>query len=264
MFSDVKNFVLENLWRPIVRESVPAYNIYNTLVYAFLFAASIIYIVIPILEKLDVNYDREFFIALGPWIILGGITAPIELTGNALSIISQPIVIIPSLLTAALASIKIGKKLEEMKNLAYTKTVFTTGLLLSLIALTFHSIENFQALRTLATITVLWLIPGLLFLRTFFPRFFSAELIFPVVMHYMDATTTVVALRLGGYEQHIVARYFIDMLGPYGIFVLKSIVILPAVLMIREKTEGREKLFYLFLVSALGLGIAVRNLLQIF
>lgn len=263
MFSEVKNFVLEKLWMPVFQESVPAYNIYNTIFYALLFAAGIIYIVMPVLEKLELDYDKAFFTSLAPWIILGGIIASLEPTGTMTDIIKQPVILVPGLFTGVLAVIQLGQKIKEIKDIAYTKTLFTIGLFLSLTALSFHSIENLQALKISALIASTWLIPGLLFLKAFFPRFLSAELILPVGMHYMDATTTLVALRFGGYEQHLVARYFIEIFGPYGIFILKSLVVIPAVVIVNKKTEGEERLFYLFILTFLGLGIAVRNLLQV-
>jgi uncharacterized membrane protein len=52
----------------------------------------------------------------------------------------------------------------------------------------------------------------------------------------MDAAVTSVALLFPGTaEKHVLARFFIETLGPFaGMFVMKSLVILPAVYYIRR------------------------------
>ncbi|PSH02212.1 MAG: hypothetical protein BRC26_01710, partial [Nanohaloarchaea archaeon QH_8_44_6] len=63
-------------------------------------------------------------------------------------------------------------------------------------------------------------------------------------------------------EKHVLARFFIDTFGSLkGMFLMKTLVIVPAVYYILKNVEGDEKMYYLFLISVLGIAIATRNLL---
>ncbi|WP_414837851.1 DUF63 family protein [Candidatus Nanosalina sp. VS9-1] len=263
MFSDVKNFVLEKLLRPVFDESVAPYNMYNTFFYAVFFAAGIIYLVKPALEKLGVEYSKKLFISFSPWIVLGGILSSAEIRETATVFLTYTPVLISVIVACVLVAVFVGKELEKWKSIDYTRTVFVLGLFLSVISLSAHNIENFHAVGLTALITSLWLIPGIAILKKFSPDFLSLEIVAPVAMHYLDATTTAVALRFGASEQHIVASYFIEVFGPYGVFLLKTLAVVPAVLIINKEVEGEEKMFYLFVIAALGLGIAVRNLFHL-
>ena len=262
MFPDVKNFILEKLWLPLLQEA-PAYNIYNTALYALIFAAVTVYIIKPAIEKLDVDIDRKFFTALTPWIVLTGALSALNQLGPETILLEAP-VLFSGLITALMATMYAGKKLEVSKNIRYDKTVFTIGILFLAGSTFLYSLENFQALNLSVIVTLLWLVPGLSALKVFRPDLISFSFAMPVGAHFLDATSTFVALRFGASEQHVVARYFIEILGPGGIFLLKAIAVIPIVLIIDKEMKGDEKMFYLFVISALGLGIASRNFLQIF
>jgi len=71
MLSAVKSFLVEKFWTPIVNESV-YYNPFNTTVYALLFGIAALYVVYPVSKKLGIKFNREFFIGITPYILLGG------------------------------------------------------------------------------------------------------------------------------------------------------------------------------------------------
>lgn len=262
MFPDVKNFILEKFWLPLLQEA-PAYNIYNTAFYALIFAAVTVYIIRPTIEKLDIEIDRKFFTALTPWIVLTGALSALNQLGRETIFLEAPI-LFAGLTTTLMITMYAGKKLEASKNIGYDKTLLTTGLIFLAGSTFLYSLENFQALNLSIIITLLWLVPGLSALKVFRPDLISFSFAMPVGAHFLDATSTFVALRFGASEQHLVARYFIEIFGPGGVFLLKTIAVIPIVLIIDIELEEDEKMFYLFVITALGLGIASRNFLQIF
>jgi uncharacterized membrane protein len=52
------------------------------------------------------------------------------------------------------------------------------------------------------------------------------------------------------------------MFGPEGMFLMKTLIIIPAVYYINREIEGEEKNYYLFLVALLGLALGTRNILS--
>ena len=262
MFPEIKSFILNKLWQPLFTDA-PPYNIYNTALYAAVFAGLTVYIILPAIKKMDIEIDRKFFTSLIPWIILAGALNALNQLGLDTVLLEAPI-LFTGLTTAVLISLYAGKKLEASKNIRYHRTVFILGLALLVPTLTFYSLENFQALGLSVIVALLWIIPGLSALKVFRPDLLSFNFALPVGAHFLDATSTFAALRFGASEQHIVARSFIEFFGPAGIFLLKTAAIIPVVLLIDKKLEGEEKMFYLFIITALGLGIATRNFLQLF
>ncbi|MFQ3275124.1 MAG: putative membrane protein, partial [Candidatus Nanohaloarchaea archaeon] len=64
-------------------------------------------------------------------------------------------------------------------------------------------------------------------------------------------------------EKHVLARLFIDIFGSLGgMFLMKTIIIVPAVYYIIQNVDGDEKMYYLFLISVLGFAIGTRNILS--
>lgn len=262
MFPEVKNFILEKLWQPLLTDAT-SYNAYNTAVYAAVFAAATVYIILPAVKKLDLDIDRKFFTALIPWIILAGALSALNQLGLDTVLLEAPI-LFTGLTAAVLASLYTGRKLEASKDIRYDKTVFILGLALLAVTSTFYSLENFQAFGLSIAVTFLWIVPGLSALKVFRPDLLSFNFALPVGAHFLDATSTFVALRFGASEQHLLARFFIEVFGSSGVFVLKAVAVIPVVLIINRNIENDEKMFYLFIITALGLGIAARNFFQLF
>lgn len=261
MFSPVKNFVVENFWIPLLPGTEP-YNMYNTLLYAVLFSAITIHLILPALKNTDIALDKGFYLSLTPWIVLAGALSALNEQG--FYFFTNTPLIVTGVLFASITALKTGELLENRYNWPAIRTVFLAGLMLSLGALSFFSYSEIYLIHEFLLLTFIWLIPGLLAVKYFLSDYYSIELLAPVLAHYLDATTTVIALANGGVEQQVVARYFIDNIGLTGIFVLKTLVIIPAVIIIRREVKMDEKrLFYLFVLTALGLGISVRNLLLI-
>jgi uncharacterized membrane protein len=133
------------------------------------------------------------------------------------------------------------------------------GLLILLFSVSNLSIRIFSTLEILG-IAIISTAP---FIVVLYFADINVTLSLLLYTHFLDASSTVIALREGLEETRILASLFIELLGPYGILVMKSIVFLPLIYYIdRELEEGeeREKMILLFSgITAYGIALAARN-----
>lgn len=261
MVFDVKNFLLEKFWVPIVNESV-YYNPYNTFVYALLFGLLTVYVIYPAIKKMDIEIDRRFFIGFLPFMVFGGAVRALKDIGTVDSILLVSPIIYLMLFGLGLGSLALAREIERRKGISYHKILSGISLLLLAVTLSFYSIKNFEALVLEAFLIMLWSASGFLALKIFRPDLLRFEFTAPVAAHYLDASSTFTALSYGANEKHVLGRAFIDIFGPSGMFIMKTLVIVPVSYYLITEFEGEEKMFYIFLITMLGLGIATRNTLQ--
>jgi uncharacterized membrane protein len=261
MVLDVKNFLLEKFWIPIIDESV-YYNPYNTFVYALLFGLLAIYVVYPAVKKMDIQIDRKFFIAFLPFVVFGGALRALKDIGATESVFLVTPFIYLVIGGIGISALFLSREIEKRGDISYHKTLSLTSIVLLLLSLSFYSLENFEALLLETFIVLLWISIGFLALKVFRPDLLRFEFTAPVSAHYLDASSTFTALSFGASEKHVLGRTFIEFFGPSGIFLMKTIVIIPVSYYLVTEFEGEEKMFYIFLITALGLGIATRNTLQ--
>lgn len=261
MLGAVKNFLFEKFWLPVIDESV-YYNPYNTVVLALLFGITILYVVRPAIRELDIKVDRRFLVGFTPFIIFGGILRTLKDADALNTIILETPFIYLLLFGVGAMALYACIKLEDRIHISYHKLLGLTGVILSSAAMTFLKLKEPLALFLFLSITLVWSTIGYLILRYKKPDLFSWEFSIPVSAHFLDATSTFTALSFGAEEKHVLGRIFIDLFGNGGLFVLKSLVIIPVVIYIIKNFEGEEKVFYLFIITLLGLGIATRNIFQ--
>lgn len=92
------------------------------------------------------------------------------------------------------------------------------------------------------------------------PELWTPGFVLPVGAHYLDALTTFLVLGGGGKESMFVASMFIGWLGRAGIFVLKTLVVVPAVLYVFLYVGKGERRYLLAVITLLGAVAALRNL----
>lgn len=266
MVDSVKNFLFEYFWLPIIDQSVH-YNVYNTTVYALLFAVTAIYLVYPAVKKIDLSFDKRFFIAITPFVFMGGVTRSLR-DLNILDTILLETPIIYILMFLFTFSLLYLTNLLEQRHIinSYSALMSVIGFfILSLVILKLYFnaeidigvIQEFSILLGLSTLVLL--------IST---RFLSNELlgyqfIIPIVAHFADAASTITALNAGAEEKHVLANLFIDVFGVYGMFLMKSLVIIPVTYYLVMEFDGEKKNYYLFLVALLGLALATRNMTSI-
>lgn len=257
--SAVKSFVVENFWMPATG-TAEAYNIFNTSFYAAGFAVAAAYLGYPLLKKLDLALDRRFFIGITPFIFLGSAVRVLEdlAVADTVLLVTPFIYVLMFLLTVALLTASLKFFGEN-----YHQPLAVIGTLMFLGVLSLYSFNNLSPL-----VNVLFLFGavtgiGYALLRQFRPELLTYSFTVPVAAHYWDASTTVTALSFGATEKHVLANFFIDLFGASGMFIMKTLVIVPAVYYIDRNLEGDEKLYYLFLIALLGIALGVRNILSV-
>lgn len=262
MLSGVKSFLVEKFWSPIVNESV-YYNPFNTTVYALLFGLAALYVVYPVSKKLGINFNREFFIGIAPYIFLGGAARSLKDVNVANTILLETPFIYFVMFSFTLGILFLSKKIDEYKDIEYYKMLSIIGSVTLLAVLSFYTISNFSALIYFIGLMMLWSVPFYIGLKILKPELLSYSFTIPVAAHYFDASTTIASLAFGGAEKHVLARLFTDYFGPLGMFGMKTIVIIPIVYYITQNVEGEERNYYLFLIALLGIALGTRNLLSL-
>jgi len=234
----------------------PEASITPTLIGAIIFSLTILYVLAPKIERMDI--DRNFYISTLPWLISAGGLSALFATGKTDIILNGAI--FASLTALMLTAIHIGELIEKRKSIDKSYTVLVPGLITSLTVISALQIQNTEIFLETFTHIFYWLVPistAYYLLRDKI----KIELLAPIIAHLMDASSTVTSIRYGASEQQFVARLFIESLGPYGIFLLKAISIIPIVYIIDRETDGTKRIFYLYVITALGLVITFRNVL---
>lgn len=262
MLSGVKSFLVEKFWTPIVNESV-YYNPFNTTVYAFLFGIAALYIVYPVSKKLNISFDRKFFIGIAPYIFLGGAARSLKDINAINTILLETPFIYFLMFFFTIGALFGSKKLADYHNIEYYKIFSAVGGLALLGTLSLYNVSNFSALTYFLGSMITWIVPFSLILKFLKPELLSYNFTLPIAAHYFDASTTVTSLAFGGAEKHVLAQFFLNIFGPAGMFLMKTAVIIPTVYYINKNIDGEEKNYYLFLIALLGIAIGTRNLVSL-
>ncbi|MFB6203271.1 MAG: DUF63 family protein [Candidatus Nanohaloarchaea archaeon] len=258
MFSGVKNFVVENFWKPALGAGF-RYNIFNTSVYALISGLVAVYLY-PLSKRMGVRYSRQFLLSVTPYIVMTGILAATAASGEVAGLpFSKPLAVL-SALSLTVVLYRVSSRLSRLTGYSTERCFTVSGILMVLLFLIpLTPMITWPFIRTFL-FTFAWAVPLLLFWRYGVSPLSKSVYLAPMAAHLFDATTTVVSLGRGGIEKNLVARYFIQFMGPSGIFVLKAVAVLPAVYYIENVMEGDRKRYYLLMVTAVGVAVGVRNL----
>jgi len=263
MLSSLINFLVEYFWIPIIDPTVH-YNIYNTLVYAFLFGFAALYIVLPLVKKYELDMNKEFFIGVFPFILAGGFARSLRDAQIIDTIFLETPFIYIIFFAYAISALLATKKLEAFRGIEYHKSWSVIGFATLLVIIPLFDYQNLEPLGIFVIMTIVWSLAGFLVMKTAFSKYLTFAFIAPIFVHYLDATSTVVALSYGAEEKHVLGNVFIDVFGPYGMFLMKTLVIVPVVYYIFTRFEDvYERNYYLFLITLLGLGITTRNMVSL-
>lgn len=244
----IKNLLPQNLLN--LEASLTA-----TTVSALIFSLIVIYVIAPRIEKLET--DKKFYISTIPWLISAGGLSALYASGNTDILLNG--FIFTGLTASLLTTIYAGKIIEEKEKIDKSYVVFLTGFLASITIFGLLDLSNTSVFLQTGTHILSWLGPLTILFYIFQNEKIGLELLAPITTHFMDASSTVISLSNGGIEKQLVAGLFIETIGPYGIFLLKAITIIPIVYIINKETEDQERIFYLYIITALGLVITLRN-----
>ncbi len=248
------------------------YNIYNTTVYAVLLVIAAV-IVYKVIKKMHITIDRKFLFAVTPFIFLGGLMRALQDAKVFETVFLITPLIYVSIFAVAFVSLIIAKLLD--KKIAYHKTWFAIGAVLSIAALSFVKLSDPAALLMMLGITALW--AAAIFATKWLSEHYNiakvknlltAENSFLLLAHEFDATTTYVATTFYPYfEQHVLPSFFISLFGTWFMFVLKLVVVLVVLHVLDKelsKPEDLEKRTFLkFIVLMLGMAPGLRNFFRL-
>jgi len=264
------------------------FNPVNTIVYSIILVIAV-YLVYRLLRRMDVAIDNRFWLAILPFIVWGSTTRVLHdaafagiLTPALNAFYSSNIFPTPGsyFITFTLAIVVLLSSLgiQRMGKIPYWKSMFAAGSVLVAINLMIIPWSNPIPLLAITGMTLLWtgLFVGIRWLfqhtkslkdkyRSVHERLLSNENIAILSAHFLDASATVVALVYFGYvEQHVVPRMLFPLFGPYAMFLLKIVVVLPALWIIDRYAEDPQMAKFLkIVVFILGMAPGLRNLVRL-
>lgn len=83
--------------------------------------------------------------------------------------------------------------------------------------------------------------------------------VYPVYTHFLDASSTVIALNYGLIERIHLAQLFIKNFGAYGVFLMKLLIVGPLAFYLSRNYERSMERKVFFLVSIYGIILSFRN-----
>lgn len=262
MLEPIKRFLYEYFWLPIIDESV-YYNPVNTVVYAVLFALLAIYVIPYILDKLELKFDKDLIASLTPYVFLGGFTRSLKDAGHVDTVLLETPFIYLLLISFAIGMLAISKMIEKRQGIKYSYITGGTGIIALCYVILLLRFTFLEGLSWFIIISSLSLAIIYAILKLIDPETSILVNLIPIYAHFWDASSTYIVLNYGGQEKHVLADFFIELLGPEGIFLMKGLVIFPAVLYITREFEGFERNYYLFLIALLGFALGTRNIISL-
>ncbi len=239
------------------------YTLEATLVYGLLLVAAV-FGTYKLLKKLKIKINRQFALALLPFILFGGSARALRDHGFFQGyLFCSPLiyfVVFAITLASLLAAILIQKKFRFQ----YHKSMFAAGALLLLYNISMISISNWFGFSVIIGLTTFWAI--LFFgLHRLFPKKLSFANSGIMVSHLLDASSTFTALTFFGYyEQHVLPNFLINIFGPWVMFPLKIFVVLPVLLLIDKYGEDKQFTNFLkIIILILGLALGTRDFLTV-
>jgi uncharacterized membrane protein len=282
----MQNLIQEYFIDPILQNGW--YNPLNTIVYSILLVIGV-YLVYRMLRRMDIHIDKNFFIAILPFILWGSTTRVLHdaayagiLSPELNAFYGSPIFPTPGsyIITFALALFillislliqKVAGGMGTRWRFPYWKTMFGIGVALDIVNFLILPIFSPFPIILILGVTILWAavfyLPRNLFTQKIpsFNKLFSIANTGILSAHFLDATATVTALSLFGYlEQHVVPRLFFPLIGPFAMFFLKVLVVLPVLWIVdRYAEEGDFKNFLKIVILILGLAPGMRDMIRL-
>ncbi len=280
--------IIDTVWQYIYKYYISgivndtSYNPVDTITYAILLGISIFY-VLKLLEKIGVEIDTRFIIAVTPYILAGSSLRVLEDSNVFLPplryLFVTPIIyffifaVTISLLLLAISLERKGKIKDYHALFGYAGVAWTA---INIVALLMVGTPK-NPIPAAAILT-------LGFIATYIVYFISLKLNFMLLTnklnisilftHLMDASSTFIGIDwLQYYEKHVAPTFLINLASNYTnhpsliMYPLKLLVFIPVLYMLDNKfeVEKERKLINLMKLAILVLGLspATRNTLRI-
>ncbi|VVB51915.1 Uncharacterised protein [uncultured archaeon] len=255
---------------------VPGYDWVDTPTYGIILGLALLYLVIPVVKRTGVKFDKPFVYALAPFVIFGATTRELvdrKLGVYALSgeyphnfyLVSPTIFLTMFAVTAAIlyASVLIQRRFK----IPYYKPMAAVGLLFSLynVVLILGSAEDYASIGFALVVFLLLSVLVFSVASVWKIQFVRREGNWLVIAaHLLDASATYVGVDLKGHlEQHVLPNLLIHNFGTAAVmFPLKLAVVLPALYVIDKEMADDEtgRRVIKLAVFVLGAGPALRDL----
>jgi uncharacterized membrane protein len=270
------NPVLANGW----------FNPVNTAAYSIILILAV-YLVYRLLNRMNVEIDNRFILAVIPFIFWASTTRVLHdaaylgrLSPGLNAFYSSNIFPTPGsyIITFVLAlfTLLVSLLIQRGLKIPYWKVMFVIGSALVLVNLILLPVASLFPLWLIGGLTLLWTAiffswrpllarMGRIPISNYYHTLLTRENLAILSAHFLDATATVVALTHFGYvEQHVIPRTLFPLFGPYAMFLLKALVVLPALWAIDRYAEDPQfKRFLKLVVLILGLAPGLRNLVRL-
>lgn len=222
------------------------YNPIGLILTAVLLSLCVLYLQ-KYLQEADIESNSVFLISITPFILTSAALEPIFSIYHAILFVICSIGITIAIKTAEIVNQKLPEHLIPI-----------IGSLIFLSVLSLYSWQNLEVLRLAGLVTTIWILPLALIALN------SEISLLPLIAvgaHYLDASSTYAVLKTGGFEQHFFARLFTEAMGPSGIFIFKTLLVVPIAFYIDQNFEKDQRLYYLYFIAILGVSLGVRNIL---
>jgi len=279
IFEVLQDFIYRYYINPIIEDS--GYNLVNTITWAIILGIAI-FVILKILNKLDIKADWNFSKAIFPYIVAGSTLRVMEDSEKIdlpfyYIFITPNIYVLMFIITILLLMIFV--RLHKSGYIDNWKMGFAAvGILWSLINLgILLSVENIVDPGILITVFLLGsgitLIIYIIFKKTGYTLFNKPVNITILWAHLLDASSTFIGVDFGvnslTYEEkHVVPTFLIDLTGTASImFPLKILIFIPVIYILDtqfEQDDESERLKDLMklIIIILGLAPAIRNTIR--
>lgn len=250
------------------------YTLEGTLAYGLVLTLAVLGIY-KLLRKMNIHIDKNFFIALIPFIIYGGWTRALRdhdlgiYTGNAWWWCSPPIYFL--IFGVTFATLLVAITIERKFSFRYYKTMLIVGAALLLYNLSLTYISNIFASTVIMSLVGGWSVVFFGF-SYFKPKLLSFQNAGIVVSHLFDASSTFTALEFfntingspGYYEQHVLPSFLINIFGPWIMFPLKIVVVYTVLYVLDRFCDDKfQRNFLKIVILILGLALGIRDFLTV-
>lgn len=252
------SFINQYFIEPMYTRS--GYNPYNTLVYALLLGFGIIYSYKHIIKPLKIRVDERLFLAVTPMVVFGA-TVRALVDGGVLP--KNPLILTPGIFFTAFVLI-VPALIADAKLKTYPKINVAWGTALALWAnyLLVTNAKSWEPYELTLIHTAVSFLAVFAFYRW---RPFERLYLYPVLAHYFDIASTVVAIHFYGYrEVHWLENILVTHLGAYFYYPWITFILVIVYYGLKYLVPDEEERYFWYLaIYILGLGPAIRDPAQL-
>ncbi|CAB49051.1 DUF63 family protein [Pyrococcus abyssi] len=251
---DVHQFLWEYFIRPMYTRE--GYNPINTVVYALIFGFAVIYTYKYVIKPLKIKVDERLFLAVTPMVIFGS-TVRALVDGGILK--PNPWILTPGIFFTAFFLI-LPALFLDVKLKLYPKLTIAWGTLLAGYA-NYLLIINAKCWKPYELTLLHTLVSFVVVFAFYKVRPFERLYLYPVLAHYFDIASTVVAIHFYSYmEVHWVERHLVNAFGAYAYYPWITVILFLVYYILRNMVpDGDERNYWYLAIYILGLGPAIRD-----